>query len=135
MSDTITIKTMDLAGPALDWAVAKCEKWDGKGDYSLWLLNHTVIVGMSPCYAPSTDWAQGGPIIEREEISTVFVGTGWDAWKTNSPYVAIPRNLQPDTHGPTKLIAAMRCYVTSKLGDELEIPVELTQTQPKKMKL
>jgi len=29
--------------------------------------------------------------------------------------------------GPTPLIAAMRCYVASKLGDEVEIPQELAQ--------
>jgi hypothetical protein len=29
-------------------------------------------------------------------------------------------------HGPTPLIAAMRCYVASKLGDAVEIPEELT---------
>jgi hypothetical protein len=29
-------------------------------------------------------------------------------------------------HGPTPLIAAMRCFVASKLGDEIEIPKELT---------
>jgi hypothetical protein len=28
--------------------------------------------------------------------------------------------------GSTPLIAAMRCYVASKLGDEVEIPKELT---------
>ena len=28
-------------------------------------------------------------------------------------------------YGPTPLIAAMRCYVASKLGDEVEVPVEL----------
>ncbi len=27
--------------------------------------------------------------------------------------------------GPTPLIAAMRCYVASKLGDEVDIPEEL----------
>jgi hypothetical protein len=27
--------------------------------------------------------------------------------------------------GDTPLIAAMRCFVTSKLGDEIEIPEEL----------
>jgi hypothetical protein len=28
--------------------------------------------------------------------------------------------------GPTPLIAAMRCYVASKLGDEVELPEELS---------
>ena len=31
-----------------------------------------------------------------------------------------------ESFGPTPLIAAMRCYVTSKLGDEVEIPEALT---------
>lgn len=30
--------------------------------------------------------------------------------------------------GPTTLIAAMRCYVASKLGDEVEVPEELCST-------
>lgn len=30
-----------------------------------------------------------------------------------------------DAEGPTPLIAAMRCYVASKLGDEVDIPEEL----------
>ena len=29
------------------------------------------------------------------------------------------------TFGPTPLIAAMRCYVSGKLGDEVDIPEEL----------
>jgi len=29
--------------------------------------------------------------------------------------------------GPTPLIAATRCYVASKLGDDIEIPEELTK--------
>ena len=33
--------------------------------------------------------------------------------------------------GPTPLIAAMRCYVASKLGDEIEIPTELTKGEDK----
>ena len=28
-------------------------------------------------------------------------------------------------HGPNPLIAVMRCYVASKLGDEVNIPEEL----------
>jgi hypothetical protein len=67
----------------------------------------------------STDWAQGGPIIEREHISAAYAYWGeWEAWddKTMPP---------PKYRGPTPLIAAMRCYVASKLGDEVEIPEEL----------
>lgn len=31
----------------------------------------------------------------------------------------------PEGYGPTPLIAAMRCFVASKLGDEVEVPDEL----------
>lgn len=72
------------------------------------------------------DWAQGGPIIERENMSLVggykgFVGsTDWFA-STNIEHPLWEQRFR----GPTALIAAMRCYVASKLGDEIEIPEEL----------
>jgi hypothetical protein len=63
-------------------------------------------------FTPSTDWAQGGPIIEREKIGlhcgdgTWGVDVGiWEA--SHSRCLHIKR-------GPTPLIAAMRCYVASK---------------------
>jgi hypothetical protein len=65
---------------------------------------------------PSTDWSQGGPIIERERISITHQVGRWAA-QTDDDLFA---------YGPTPLIAAMRCYVASKLGDEVEIPEELT---------
>jgi hypothetical protein len=110
------MKTNELAGAALDWAVAKCEgytvDWDG------WLSLNGVATFMPNEYKPSTNWAQGGAIIEREGIC---VGTGLDSptWYAN-------KGLMAHHHfGQTPLIAAMRCYVASKLGDEVEVPVEL----------
>ncbi|MBS4017500.1 MAG: hypothetical protein KGZ68_04610, partial [Dechloromonas sp.] len=35
-------------------------------------------------------------------------------------------NLPDPWHGPTRLVAEMRCYVASKLGDEVDVPEELT---------
>lgn len=80
-------------------------------------------------FKPSTDWAQGGPIIERE-LHNLFKWNQLDPkapelWcgvhnrKTDSGIYAI------NMDGPTPLIAAMRCYVASKLGDEVEVPDEL----------
>ena len=101
------IKTSELTGAQLDWAVSKAI-----GEYK------PVEV---PSY--STDWAQGGPIIEREKIDVFwqsitgsFVGSAARGRKVGW------RHLQ---YGPTPLIAAMRCYVASKLGDEVEVPEEL----------
>ncbi len=99
------IKTSELIGAALDWAVAKCEGFKTHAAAS--------IVIMGSC-TPSTDWAQGGPIIDRERILTEpFSQTEWTA-----TYKC------PDQcyDGPTLLVAAMRCFVASALGDEVEIP-------------
>ena len=112
----MNIKMQDLTGAALDWAVAKCEFPTAlDADIGVW-------VQPLPCddpddfkFQPSTDWAQGGPIIEREGISLM---DGWNAYTENL------RNLH---QGPTPLIAAMRCYVASQLGDEVEIPDELVE--------
>ena len=91
------IKTATLTGPALDWAVSHSE-------------------GHERAY--STDWAQGGPIIEREGIRMHRSSTG-DWW------AAAESALYRPSSGPTPLIAAMRCYVASQLGDEVEVPEEL----------
>ena len=118
--------TNELTGAALNWAVAKCEGVD--------YLAAPEYDGIGNRYEPtdySTDWAQGGPIIEREGIDLHRVTDAlWSAkwWTNNSGMVKNPaqrfkHNIQID--GPTPLVAAMRCYVASKLGDEVEVPKEL----------
>ena len=121
-------KTNELTGAALDWAVAKCE---GRGiefedPRDPWLTRDGISDQPLHSYTPSTDWAQGGPIIEREEISLhttpKFAAKcmKWDASQRNTNGACVRSQF-----GPTPLIAAMRCYVASKLGDEVEIPEEL----------
>jgi hypothetical protein len=110
------IKTNDLKELALDYVVAMIE------GYTL-----NPATRSSAWIAYSTDWAQGGPIIEREQLHVspeFWIGDGWH-WVA---YVLGPGNLDEnfEQRGPTPLIAAMRCYVASKLGDEVEIPEELT---------
>lgn len=63
------------------------------------------------------DWAQTGPIIEREEISVTPNGDG--RWWAHCPRRVLHQ------YGRTPLTAAMRCYVASRLGDEVEIPDDL----------
>ena len=120
-------KTSELTGIALDWAAARC---DGRrigfnlggglevrgrteegeelpDQWDLWMPWH-----------PSTDWSQGGPIIEREKI-----GVGPRPEGTIWPEAWLAASMEDDAlfNGPTPLIAAMRCYVTSKLGDEVDV--------------
>jgi len=111
------MKTSELSGAALDWAVASIEL-TGHDDYTNVLM---VTVGDDNDwkYTPSTDWAQGGEIIEREGIAVwQFDDVTWRAMGKDT----VPDPLE----GATPLIAAMRCYVASKLGDEVQIPKELT---------
>lgn len=111
------IKTSELTGAALDWAVAKCEgftEYDPLTEKMLPPRREYGWVSLSECHF-STDWAQGGPIIERERIVV-----GPHALSTYSARICWDAALQ--WLAPTPLIAGMRCYVASKLGHEVEVP-------------
>ena len=112
------MKTSELSGVALDWAVTKCEGFD-----------HEVTSGEWGMWGWATDWSQGGPIIEREMIQLtphcmVNPLHGWAAayrsFDEDDDVYALFRK-----RGGSPLIAAMRCYVASKLGDDINIPEEL----------
>ena len=106
------MKTSDMKDAALDWAVAKCAGAVGAEDRLPW-------------YCPSTDWAQGGPIIEREGMG-VWMYQWNEQGEPEDGWYAEDKDGDHVRTGPTPLIAAMRCYVASKLGDEIDLPKELT---------
>ena len=109
------MKTSELTGAALDWAVAKCEGFK----YEMYEHNRKKWengLHRPQHWQPSTDWAQGGTIIEREKIALDFDGKKWCASNNHKPLA---------NYGLTPLIAAMRCYVVSKLGDTVDVPKEL----------
>lgn len=119
------IKTSELTGAAFDWAVAKCE---GKEAARVQGLGGAVrlfrSVGYDPTpWQPTINWAQGGPIIEREGITVSQEGYWWSAYFRNNLFE--DDGSEHWQTGPTPLIAAMRCYVASKLGDEVDVPDEL----------
>lgn len=122
------MKTSELIDEKLNWAVAKCEGGIWEPDsvrtaFWLWPGKYPKYSIKAPNY--STDWSQGGPIIERERISVIDID-GYDFWKADKlNKEAIP----VINYGPTPLIAAMRCYVASKFGDEIDIPKELLGEQ------
>ena len=110
------MKTADLKAEdgTLDWAAAQCEQ---NPFFRAWSF-HEYEREFNPNY--STNWAIAGPIIEREKITPQFMDRGyWRAW------IEVGETAHKVSYGPTYLIAAMRCYVASKLGDEVEIPEEL----------
>ena len=103
------MKTSELSGAALDWAVAQCEYLPVRDGFD------------DNCPEYSTNWAQGGPIIERENIS-IEPGEE-ESWFA---FTEVDTDIHFFYSGPTPLIAAMRCYVAMKLGDGVNIPAELT---------
>lgn len=131
------VETQRLTGAALDWAVAVALGWDDIliTDYDDPVLpdevffdkekslNGVVLVEPGIIWRPAAKWAQSGPIIDQMEKGHFFF------LENNCPgcHCAYSETEHTNTHGlgPTLLIAAMRCYVASKLGDEIEIPEEL----------
>jgi len=118
------METSELSGAALDWAVAKAE---GYFDIDMASVRDGVVdVFYFESYKPSSDWALAGPIIEREWID-VIKPVNSVCWVATMHYQNddSERIQTSEEQGTTPLIAAMRCYVASKLGDEIELPEAL----------
>jgi hypothetical protein len=108
------INVAELEGVALDYAVVLCEELQctiRANQYGL------PVIAQGHNY--TTDWGNAGPIIDRVKIklSPQFWPTDGDYW-----LAAIRGNKQA---GKSPLVAAMRCYVASKLGNVVELPEEL----------
>ena len=115
------VKVSEAKGQVLGYLVAKCEGYFDIGMASV--HDGVTSVFYFPLWQPSTDWALAGPIIEREWLDVT-------PWPNESDEDLRWQCKQHDSidcvaFGPTPLVAAMRCYVTSKLGDEVEVPDEL----------
>jgi hypothetical protein len=98
-----TMETSELTGAQLDYWVAKAEGLD-------------PTVDAQPKYMPSTEWAQGGAIIEREKIMVAWSEDHWIAGVT----AHVENKGGVIYKGPTALVAAMRAYVAAKLGTEIQ---------------
>ena len=112
------VKTEILAGKALDWAVAWCEE---KGK------SNRAAPAFLDTFKPSTDWSQGGPILEREVISLNNNPSIYFEVAEDHKWVATYDDLRRPQVGSTMLIAGMRCYVATTLGTEVDIPETLLE--------
>jgi len=144
------IKTSELSGVALDWAVAQVLASEGQitvdpndyltglpymtfdcrgpwmwgcGQQEIGTLNREtgkpwVFHGAGGEYKPSTDWSQGGPLIERFALE--LIRHSEDKWCAVKEWT-----IDVDCNyplGETMLIAACRAIVAAKLGDEVDVP-------------
>jgi len=141
MSQMVEMKTGELVGLALDWAVF-CSVYPGmrptinvipatsvdRKPFSKPIsFPQAIYLSYSGAYdteidwSPSTDWNQGGPLRDQYRIDVQFDPNG-------KPVVMAHLSLDKLTYrayGPTSLVAAMRCIVTSQYGDTVQVPAEL----------
>lgn len=126
-----------LEGAALDWAVGSIE---GETDNRLTVFRLENYVGKPvereteagsyqyEWWSPTRIWAQGGVILEREEISVAKVGrTEEDAMAPHPDCWCAHIDGNYCLRGPTPLIAAMRTFVLSRRGPTIELPEEYLQ--------
>ena len=133
----VKVKVAEASGVVLDYMVAMALGhnivWDG---IAYWIsdLNTSKLIGSKwkacgkPCgWSPSNYWEHGGSIIAREQISfDNFKGHPCAAFMGNHAKYEF-RQWAPEGQ---ILIAAMRCFVVSKLGEEVEVPNKLLKAQP-----
>ena len=119
------IKTSELIGDALDWAVALIEYPEWKEQGYLEVFPYDLHFDDGEVYSPSTNWTQAGPIIERERISLEFMPGAGDAGADVWVATRVEGSSVSEECAESPLVAAMRCYVASQLGDEVEVPEDL----------
>lgn len=133
MTEFVEVKTAELEGAALDWAVDAVEsgnplqilsRKDGSGE---WTWFHDGVPFPSGPRKFSTDWSQGGPLIDRHHLSISGPGcmggptdSLWSAYIDTGSFAG-----SRSWSAPTPLIAACRAIVNSVLGDTVQVPKEL----------
>lgn len=129
MTDLIEVKTADLVGAPLDWAVAMAEGYKQDTENHLTIISprgvftSVSIRGAAEGFGfrPSTNWDQGGPLIEKHMVSLhcpQHDGDFWAAWITD--------NDKDVAQGAEQALpAACRAIVAAKLGDTVQVPKEL----------
>lgn len=130
MSEFVEVNAAALSGAALDWAVAIAEGWESDrpqdGQLKMpWLgIELRVIAGgdhnihPSNRFNPSSDWSDGGPLIEKYQINLEWDGIDGQAiwWK------GAHQDIVQFQLGNTPLIAACRAIVASVLGETVSVP-------------
>ena len=150
MTALINVRVADLVGQALDWTVAQVEKPEGfvlrdaTADIGCWVIGiaHDAADPQSwlkSSYSPSTDWAQGGPLIQKYGVllspkeALIHVHGGPNAgWRESGYWGATifrkgEHRRKAHNHPDEPLVAAMRCIVCWSFGETVSVPAELVQ--------
>lgn len=123
------IKTSELEGAALDYAVAKAVGENIKHDpmgfgsglnagFWVWGEIDQPKLKIGRCgtlgYSPSNSWAMAGPMIDARVSAINKADSGWWAHSVNNI-----------GEGTTALIACCRAIVAAELGETVDVPEEL----------
>lgn len=137
MTDLIEVKTADLAGEALGWAVGKAEALDlileppqYGNPWRVFARYQGHATERTKRFNPWEEWALGGPLIDKHHVQTSFNGSGFSRSPTGEywcAYVCKPTGQHelPSGGGPNALTAACRAIAQAKLGDNVQVPKEL----------
>lgn len=118
-AEMVEVKSADLSGLALDWAVdavltgKPLEVWQ-KDDGAEWIFVYDGVPFVGP-HKYSSDWAKGGLVIGEHRIT----------FSDNINSFAAGGFGKRTAFGPTHLVAAMRCVVISSTGDAVMVPAVL----------
>lgn len=117
-----TINVSQAEGPVLDWLVAKALsefEWNLEPKRFRLLRDEGVL-------AYTTNWSQGGPILSEAHISRTIDHSGlWIAYWTDGYTEGDEGKKWMQCHR-SELVAGLRCFVMSELGETVEVPEELT---------
>lgn len=109
MSELIEVKVSELSGAALDWAAGYAVRWHDRDSRDAWAHDWLRY------YSPSTDWSQGGPLIEKYHVSLIYAFEEYEA--------LIGMTHSQSSESP--LVAACQAIVASVLGPVVSVPKEL----------
>jgi hypothetical protein len=110
-------KVSELEGPELDYWVATVEGMEPR------IGANGECYTFDGKYSPSSNWSQGGRIIERELGSIIPYEDEKSAegiWKAGNICKCQLKGMGFVGEGKTILEAAMRAYVGDKFGDEVD---------------
>lgn len=121
------IRSDELTGHALDWAVAKSVAFvEDVGECGLYAY---VTYGPEKFHLgywrPSQKWEQCGPLIEHYDVTVikdenVYIA-GFDAHAGDGPSIYMEHECSADQY----LVSACRAIVKKELGARVDVPDEL----------
>jgi hypothetical protein len=134
------IQVKDASGDVLDYLIAVCHgrprdaeplyhlvSTEGEGGK---VSHHVRCIEHEGPFRPSTDLAVGFAIVDRE-IDTLSRRSGYFYAQRFARYLGrgFDKESERWAHGPNMVVAGLRCLALAKLGDVVDVPDVLVQSE------